>query len=289
MTKKQRLTVIFIWIFAVSLFSFSIYTTFIDRGYAEVCFIDVGQGDSCFIKTDNLSSILIDGGDKGCGTRTLIPFFKLKSVMSLDAVFISHLHSDHMKGIEEIINDGFKIKHIYVSNQIKKSVNYSDFENLANNNNIPYTFMNDGDKVMIDDILFTAVNPAEEYSDENESSLVLRLDYGTNSILFTGDIPSSIEKDITSDPDVDTDILKVPHHGSSGSSSIDFINSVSPELSVISVGENNKYHHPSEKTVLKYNSLDIPIVRTDYDGTISIIMTDNDIKRLDFSRKREEK
>ena len=287
MTKNQRLTAISIWIIAVLLFAFSIYVKFVDRGYTEVCFIDVGQGDSCFIQTDNLSSVLIDGGDKGCGTNTLIPFFKYKSVMSLDAVFVSHLHDDHVSGIEEIINNGFKIKHIYMSDKVKKSENYNEFEKLISNNNISYTFMNDDDTITIDNTTFTAINTSAEHSDENELSLVLRFDCGNNSILFTGDISSTTENEILSDPDVDTDILKVAHHGSSGSSSIDFINAVSPELSVISVGENNKYHHPNDKTLLKYDFLDIPIVRTDYDGTISIIMTDNDIRRLDFSRKRE--
>ena len=287
MTKKQRLTAISIWIIAVLLFAFSIYVKFVDRGYTEVSFIDVGQGDSCFIQTDNLSSVLIDGGDKGCGTNTLIPFFKYKSVMSLDAVFVSHLHNDHASGIEELINNGFKIGHIYMSDKAKKSENYNEFETLVNTNNIPLTFMNDDDKISIDNTTFTAINSPAEHNDENELSLVLRFDCGTNSILFTGDISSSTESEILSDPDIDTDILKVAHHGSSGSSSIDFINAVSPELSVISVGENNKYHHPNDKTLLKYDFLDIPIVRTDYDGTISIIMTDNDIRRLDFSRKRE--
>lgn len=287
MTKKQRITAILIWIIAVFLFALSIYVGFIDRGYTEVSFIDVGQGDSCFIQTDNMSSILIDGGDRSCGTKILIPFFKYKSVMKLDAVFVSHLHDDHITGIEELINNRFKIAHIYMSDKVKQSKNYNEFEKLVTTNNIPFTFMNDDDKISIDNITFTAINSSAEHNDENELSLVLRFDCGTNSILFTGDISSITENEILSDPDIDTDILKVAHHGSAGSSSIEFINAVSPELSVISVGENNKYHHPNDKTLLKYDFLDIPIVRTDYDGTISIIMTDNDIRRLDFSRKRE--
>ena len=287
MTKKQRLTAISIWIIAVFLFALSIYVGFIDRGYTEVSFIDVGQGDSCFIQTDNMSSILIDGGDRSCGTKILIPFFKYKSVMKLDAVFVSHLHDDHITGIEELINSRFKISHIYMSDKVTQSKNYNEFEKLVTANNIPFTFMNDDDKISIDNVTFTAINSSAEHSNENEQSLVLRLDCGANSILFTGDISSTTESEILSDSDIDTDILKVAHHGSAGSSSIDFINAVSPELSVISVGENNKYHHPNDKTLLKYNILDIPVVRTDYDGTISIIMTDNDIRRLDFSRKRE--
>ena len=287
MTKKQRITAILIWIIAVFLFALSIYVGFIDRGYTEVSFIDVGQGDSCFIQTDNMSSILIDGGDRSCGTKILIPFFKYKSVMKLDAVFVSHLHDDHITGIEELINNRFKIAHIYMSDKVKQSKNYNEFEKLVTTNNIPFTFMNDDDKISIDNITFTAINSSAEHNDKNELSLVLRFDCGTNSILFTGDISSITENEILSDPDIDTDILKVAHHGSAGSSSIEFINAVSPELSVISVGENNKYHHPNDKTLLKYDFLDIPIVRTDYDGTISIIMTDNDIRRLDFSRKRE--
>lgn len=287
MTKKQRLTLISVWISAILLLSASVYITFIDRGYTEVCFIDVGQGDSCFIQTNNLSSVLIDGGDLNSGNRILSPFLRLKSVNKLDAVFVSHLHSDHLKGIEELMADDFEIKQIYMSYKAENSERYEAFKRLADSKNISCTLLADGDTVTVDNTSFTAVIPACDYDDENNSSLVLRFECGVNSILFTGDIASAAEEDIISDCNIDTDIVKVPHHGSASSSGIDFINAVSPEISVISVGKNNKYKHPSEKTVYKYNYLNIPIIRTDYDGTISFIMTVDDIKQLNFSRKRE--
>ncbi len=286
MTKRQIGTIIILWVVAIILSCVAIYVTFINRGYTEVAFIDVGQGDACFIQTDKLSTVLIDGGDKGEGKYTLKSFLDIKSERCVDVVFLSHMHADHINGIVELLDTETEIKQIYVSEYAKDEEGYDKLLTAAENKNAPIKELHGGDVVKIDNVTFKVIGERQNYTDQNDMSMVLRFECGENSILFTGDATAKAEDNIL-DEDIDTDILKVAHHGSSGSTDIDFLERVTAELFVISVGEDNRYKHPSGKTLGRLKAFDAPIVRTDYDGTISIIMTDDDIKDINLSRERE--
>ena len=286
MTKKQTSVIFLLWIIAIALSLVAVYVTFINRGYTEVAFIDVGQGDACFIQTDRLSTVLIDGGDKGEGKYTLKSFLDIKSERCVDAVFLSHMHADHINGIVELLDTETEIKQIYVSEYAKDEEGYDKLLTAAENKNAPIKELHGGDVVKIDNVTFKVIGERQNYTDQNDMSMVLRFECGENSILFTGDATAKAEDNIL-DEDIDTDILKVAHHGSSGSTDIDFLERVTAELFVISVGEDNRYKHPSGKTLGRLKAFDAPIVRTDYDGTISIIMTDDDIKDIKLSRERE--
>lgn len=282
---NQKRTLKILWIIAITLSVIAVWVSFVDCGYTEVCFIDVGQGDSCFIKTEKCSSILIDGGDEGSGRYVLEPFLRNHQTLSLDAVFISHLHSDHMQGITELLDNNYKIDKIYIPDITAEENNYSYLKNLTDQKGVSLIPLSAGDTIQIDEVIFTILSSGTSYEEENDNSLVMRLDCGENSILFTGDATKAVEHTIPSES-LDTDFLKVAHHGSYTSSSKDFLKAVSPEMSIISVGENNSYNHPSERTLLQYKVLNLPIARTDYDGTISIIMTQDDILNILYSRER---
>lgn len=287
---RRRAVLIILWITAVCLASCAVYVTFTDRGYTEVCFLDVGQGDSCFIMTDNRSSILIDGGDNGSGTYILKPFLTQKFVKRLDAVFISHLHADHIKGITELLEQNFPISTIYISAASADSGKYADFLNIAQRHGADVKELSSGSAVDIDNVKFTVAASGfdgDTGNDENARSMLLRFDCGENSILFTGDAPRKEENQLLGNPIIDTDFLKVGHHGSNSSSGSEFLSEVSPELSIISVGENNMYNHPSPQTLKTFTELDMPVMRTDYCGTVTIVMTDNDIRNISGSRVRK--
>lgn len=289
MRSKQLKTLIITWIVAICLALCAAYVTFIDCGYTKVCFLDVGQGDSCYIKTESGSTILIDGGDKGSGKYVLEPFLRKEFALKLDAVFISHIHNDHMMGIIELLESDYDIDTVYVSDRASASDGYENLARLAEKNSVTIKTIVGGDTVKVDNIIFSVVasgyvGAGEE--DENDNSLILRMDCGENSVLFTGDATGRYEKQIMDSTEIDTDFLKVGHHGSYTSSGVNFLKKVSPEISIICVGQDNRYGLPSEHTLMTMDELSIPVMRTDYDGTISIIMTDDDVKNIEGSRER---
>ncbi len=292
MSKKRRNTVVILWVVAIVLSLYASYLTFIDCGFAEVCFVDVGQGDACFIKTDGGGNILIDGGDKGAGKYTLKYFLKKNAALKLDAVFISHIHDDHTTGIKELMEEDYPIKTIYVSDCAADAGGYDKIKGLADDNGTEVVALSEDDVIELDDMIFRVVSSGYKglgsNKNENENSLVIRMDYGENSFLFTGDATRRQETQILREADIDTDFLKVGHHGSYTSSGKEFIDAVSPMMAVVSVGEDNKYGHPSKQTMTILEGLEIPVMRTDLDGTISIIMTEDDVRNISGSRERSE-
>lgn len=287
MSKKRQKLLLTLWIIALCLCLIASYLTFINCGYTKVCFLDVGQGDSCYIKTEKGSTILIDGGDDGSGKYVLSPFLRTEFVKELDAVFLSHLHNDHIIGIIELLEADFPIEKIYLSDKSLESDDYDRLSAIANYGGTEIELLSDDAKIYIDNIEFSVISSGYSKSDdENDNSLILRMDCGENSILFTGDATRKYENQLLEDADLDVDFLKVAHHGSYTSSGTEFISAVSPELSIISVGKDNRYNHPSKQTLNTMREMDIPVMRTDFDGTITIIMTDNDIKNISGSRER---
>lgn len=279
--KNVRLTIVIIaWVVSISLLVCGIWLYFFDKGYAEVNFLSIGHGDSCVITTAKNHIVVIDGGDSDGGKYTLVPFLKKLGTRDIDSIFVSHMHSDHMNGIVELLNERIGVSRIYVSKAAQRSDNYKKLDNAARRKGVDIIALNDGDVIWVDDIKFTVL--ASEYNDsdkidENDSSLVLRFDMGENSILYTGDATKYSEARLYGDPNLDVDILKVGHHGSSGSSGREFLLETSPDFSIISVGRNNKYTLPSKKTLDVLKGLDIPVLRTDDNGTLTIKMTEDDI------------
>lgn len=290
MTKKQITVLISAFLISALLLSVGIYLTFIDKGYTDICFLDAGQGDACVIKTNDNHFVLIDGGDKNCGEHTLIPYLEYENIHKLDAVFLSHLHEDHLNGVLELIDKDFRIDTIYISVSAEVSELYDILKKATDDKKIPLKPLFDGNELSFGKVKLSVI--ASEYmgyvtEDENDNSLILRMDYGKNSILFTGDATKTSEAYLKDNKSIDADILKVGHHGSSGSSGMAFLSAVSPKLAIISVGRNNRYHLPSEKTLSSLKVLNIPVARTDLDGTITVTMTENKISDVNCSRERK--
>ncbi len=289
MTKRRKRILAILWAVAICLSLCAAYLTFINCGYTKVCFLDVGQGDSCYIKTDRGSTVLIDGGDDGSGHYVLEPFLRQEFARNLDAVFISHMHDDHIAGIIELLENDYIINIIYISDKASRGSGYSQLKTLAERQGVPITPLSSGDEICIDSVKFLVVSSGYTGTgkvNENDNSLILRMDCGENSILFTGDATRRYETEILGNDALDTDFLKVGHHGSYTSSGREFLEQISPQISIISVGADNSYNHPSMQTLQTISEMKLPMVRTDYDGTISIIMTKDDVKRITYSRER---
>lgn len=224
-----------------------------------VYFIDVGQGDSALIVTKNNKSILIDTGGKVGSNYSLmksnvIPFFKSIGIRKLDYLFITHGDYDHAGYGIDLVNN-FNVKNRFTNkgkyNSLEKKLNVKSFNNSY---------------IKIDNVEIYSLN-SKLYNNENSDSLVLLVIIDNYKLLFMGDASINTEKDIMNNYDIgDVFILKVGHHGSKTSSSEEFINSVNPKYSIISVGKNNKFGHPN-KEVLD-NLSNSKIYRTDIDGSI---------------------
>lgn len=278
MSRRQRMALVTAYIIAAVAAAFAVRILFFSRGCFEAIFADVGQGDAAVILTKHYRTVLIDGGTSENGKYALADILRQNGITKVSAVFISHMQEDHAGGIEDLIEQGTEIERVYVGDCAEDSDGFSDIEKAAEAHGIPISPLSEGDTVNVDGAVFRVLSTGVgESNDENDNMQVLRCDIGGNSILFTGDATKKLEEKLIENPLSDTDILKVPHHGSDYSSSERFISAVSPSLSVISVGENNKYGHPAERTLNALKDAGSAVLRTDLDGTIRIIMNEDDI------------
>lgn len=246
----------------------------------EVHFFDVGQGDSIFIETPSQRQILIDGGPD----KTVLE--KLNRAMSfydrtIDLVILTHPDADHITGLVEVL-EYYQVGHILTSGLKKDTAVYQRWRDLIEEKNIPLTLAQAGQRVVLGkDIILEILWPEQSLiksmaKNANNGSVVGQLVYGQAEFLLTGDIEEEIEQYLVNHPPVEgleSDVLKVPHHGSKTSTSQNFIQAVNPQITIISVGQNNRYHHP-HSTVLE-RLKDYLIYRTDKNGDIQIFTNGN--------------
>lgn len=242
-----------------------------DKDSLEVVFFDVGQGDAIFIETPHHHQILIDGGPSSVVSEKLgkeMPFWD----RTLDLIVLTHPDFDHLAGLIEVLKR-YEVKNILWTGVACGTAECQEWKRLIEAEGANIRLAQAGQQIKGGGILLDVLYPFEniegkEVKNTNDTSIVLRLVYGENSFLLTGDIYQSVEEGLIGEG-IDSDILKVAHHGSKYSSSQEFIEAVSPDLAVISVGKDNNYGHPSQE-VLK-NLADCEIFRTDLEGDIKII------------------
>lgn len=236
-------------------------------GELRVSFLDVGQGDSIFIELPNEETMLIDAGNPA-DASSITKYIQDAGYDEIDYVVATHPHGDHIGGMADIIKT-FDIGSIYMP---KAGNNTASFENLLDvidEKGYEISTAKAGVNVLNDGNLnIDIIAPVESsYSDLNNYSAVIKLNYGSTSFLFMGDAEKLVENQITAE--VNADVIKVGHHGSEYSSGESFIEAVSPKYAVISVGVGNQYGHPSNETLKTLNSVGSTIYRTDLDGTIA--------------------
>lgn len=253
----------------------------IEKGKLNILFFDVGQADSELIIYDN-KTMLIDAGNTKDGEK-IVNAIKTLGISKLDYVIGTHVHEDHIGGMSFII-DNFEIGEFYLPYNTQTTSSYYKnlLKSLANKNlSINETVI--GDKIELSNIICEVMSVRnDEPENANESSIVLELTYGNKKYLFMGDAETKNEEERTWN---DVDVLKVGHHGSNTSSSINFLNQVSPEIAIISVGTENSYGLPKEKIIDRLKKIGTEIYRTDLDGTIQIISDGNnqELRKIDIS------
>ena len=232
----------------------------------RVNYIDVGQGDSIFIQLPNNETMLIDAGE-AYKSENVINYLNNLGIKKIDYVVGTHPHTDHIGGLEEVINT-FDIGSIYMPRASSTSKTYLDLLTAISNKGLKVKTAKSGVVVLDDDNLkleFIAPN-SDNYSELNNYSAVLKLTYLDNTFLFMGDAETLSENEVTCN--VDADVIKVGHHGSDSSSGIEFVKKVSPEYAIIMVGEGNSYNHPYQSIIDRYENVGAKVLRTDLDGNI---------------------
>ena len=242
------------------------------HGDLVVHFIDVGQGDSILIQTPAGKTMLIDAGPSDAGAA-VVSYVKGLGIRSLDVVVATHPHADHIGGMPAVLNN-IPVKQFIDSGYPSTTPDYEDMLNIIDQKGIPFRTVRTGDIISLDPSLTISVlNPPKTFFDNaNDNSVVLRVGYGTTAFLLAGDAGFMAENAmIMGGEDLGADVLKVGHHGSSSSTSAQFLNEVVPSIGVIEVGAGNSYGHPTATTLKRLSTAGVDVYRTDLVGTVSVV------------------
>jgi competence protein ComEC len=246
---------------------------------SSINFIDVGQGDGIYVESKEGASFLIDGGSSSnsdIAKYTLVPYLKYNGVSRLDAVFLTHLDSDHISGVmdmlslEDELDYNIEIGQICISESVIEDETYDKLVKLCNNKNVPLLRLKAGDEIGYGDVKFKILHPSSSYvpDSKNAYSLVMKLEVGGVSALLTGDVSEDGERLVSTKLGGGVDIYKASHHGSKYSNTIGIINAALPNITVISCGEGNSYGHPHSEAVDNFKSVGSDILVTKDTGAI---------------------
>ena len=235
----------------------------------RVHYIDVKQGDSTFIEFPNDKTMLIDAGKKEQGSN-VVNYIKNLGYNKIDYVVGTHPDADHIGGLATVI-ESFAIGSIYMPKKSSTTQTYLNLLKVIKNKALTiHTAISGVNIISLDNIKVDIISPTKEYETSNESSAVIKIVYKKRKFLFMADATTDNEADIKAD--VESDVVKVGHHGSDSSSKEEFVQKTKAEYAVISVGENS-YHHPYDIIVKRWESIGAEVLRTDKLGSI-VISTD---------------
>ncbi len=248
------------------------------REVLRITFLDVGQGDAAFLEFPGGRTMLIDGGPKtfsyDAGERVVLPFLEYKGIDHIDMIVVSHPHSDHLGGIPAVLR-GVTVGEVIEGGPGAESSLYREYRTLVDSLRVPRRVLATGDRLGGGlpagvYVLWPDTLSGVRLSGLNEQSVVLDIRYGETAALFTGDAEDGAESEIVAryGDFLRAGLLKAGHHGSITSSTPEFIAGVGPEITVISVGEGNKFGHPSGVVTGRYAEAGSIVERTDLSGAL---------------------
>ena len=253
-----------------------------DEKLFSVHIIDVGQGDSIFIQTPENKRILMDAGDEDA-EHTVYSYLKRRGVKKIDVLIATHPDTDHIGSMDYII-DKFKISHFYMPEAKTDSEAFYNLLDSCRDKNLKIEYLIKGDILKIDSSTTMEILSPSTITDKNNlNSIVSLLNYKGYEFLFTGDAEKENESEILSSCNLpDIEFLKAGHHGSSSSSTDEFIAKLKPEAVAISCGYNNDYGHPHRSVLDTFRENGSVVYRTDKNGTLVFYCDENGI----FTKKK---
>ena len=277
-----------IFLFFLNFFCWKEVFALWEESYLSVNFLDVGQGDSAFIRTPENHQIIIDGGPDGAISEklsALMPFWD----KTIDLIILTHPESDHMQGFLNILQN-YKADYILWTGVEKQAAEYDAWTDILERQKkmgAKIIIAQANQEIRAGSVLIDTLYPLKNIAGEelkntsNDTCVVSKLIFGKNSFLFTGDISSAAEKELVGNRSaLQTDVLKVAHHGSKYSTSDIFLEAANPQIAVISVGAKNSYGHPTPEVLQRLEKFGIKVFRTDKDGDIKFKSDGNSIKLL---------
>lgn len=248
----------------------------------EVHFIDVGQAD-CILIISGSSTMLVDGGNNA-DAKLVVNYLEKQGITKLDYVIGTHPHEDHIGGIDAVI-DNFDIGKVIMPKVQSNTKTFEDVLTAIADKGLKITTPVSGTEYSVGDAKFTILAPnSGKYSDTNDYSVVIKLEFGSTSFLLTGDAGFDSEDEmITMGYDLQSTVLKVGHHGSKTSTSSGFLQAVRPQYAVICVGKDNSYGHPTDEALSRLKVAGAEAYRTDEKGTI-VITSDGTTLTFNFEK-----
>jgi competence protein ComEC len=236
----------------------------------KVYVLDIGQGDAILVELPNKQRWLIDGGPDNSVVAELqktMPF----ADRNLTGIILTHPHADHVSGLVNVLNQ-FQVGYVLMTPTVHTSPVYKNFLDTVQSSGVEAIPMTEPFVWQGENWQWQFLYPISdtEVDNLNDTSIVSKLMIGEYSFLFMGDAEAEVEKLLVQQRDLRAHVLKVGHHGSDTSSTEDFLNEVAPQHAIISVGENNRFNHPSESVIKRLQDYNAAIWRTDHDGRIVV-------------------
>ena len=243
--------------------------------YLEITCLDVGQGDGIHISIQG-TNLMIDGGSSSLdslGEDRLIPYFKYHKITKIDYWFVTHADMDHISGLLEVLEQGYPVDYLVVSAYIPRDENYELLQQGADQCGAKMLFFHPGEGLRIGAVEITCLLPdgTKTNGDRNDLSLVLSMKWDGGSGLFAGDISQEVEEYLLQQVELnDVTIYKVSHHGSKYSSSTELLQTINPEIALISAGKWNIYGHPHKDTLERLEDVGATVYNTGWVGQITL-------------------
>ncbi|WP_102834221.1 ComEC/Rec2 family competence protein [Clostridioides difficile] len=246
------------------------------KSLLSIHIIDVGQGDSILVQTPTNKNILIDGGDED-SENIIISYLRQKRIKTIDIIIATHPDSDHIGSLDNVIRK-FNVNSIYMPEQSTDSEAYQNLINSCTDKNLSIQHLYKNDVLNIDNnINIYVLSPSYIQEESNLNSIVFKLTFNDNSFLFMGDAEEENEKEILHSFKLNNiNFIKIGHHGSNSSSSLEFIKKISPDIAAISCGYKNQYGHPHREVINNLKQNHVSIYRTDRIGDI-VFYSDGEI------------